>query len=62
MKLTPAQIHILRQADELGSVDAYMQWRRSVEKLRDLGLLEKFGLVAHRITAAGRAALEETRK
>jgi hypothetical protein len=55
--LSEAQRRILERAATHGRVDAYMQRRRPIEKLRDMGLLEKTGLVSHKITDAGRAAL-----
>ncbi len=63
VKLTEAQERILLEARRCcGLVEAYSQRRRSCEKLRDAGLLEKVGLQTMRITPAGRAHLASSGK
>lgn len=54
-EITRSQMDLLRVAARDGSVRAYMQKRRSVEKLATLGLLQKVGLIEYELTDAGRA-------
>ncbi len=65
MKLTPSQETMLQLVGSQATIRSALKghlagdgWRR-LDRLVELGLVERLGFGAHRITTAGRAALKE---